>query len=157
MREKQIWSLGWEDSLEKEMATHSSIQAWRIPWTEEPDRLYSPRGHKESDKTEWLSLSLFIQSYQLGHHLSPQTERSSALPPVLLNYFFALKEIIHNNKSKFRKIIFTSCFPSTHGYYFILFFTNVNLHSLFPRVGGGKLSLSLLKCSKGKFLSDFKC
>ena len=32
-------SLGWEDPLEKDMATHSSIQAWRIPWTEEPGRL----------------------------------------------------------------------------------------------------------------------
>ena len=38
--------------LEKEMATHSSILAWRIPWTEEPGGLYSPRGRKESDKTE---------------------------------------------------------------------------------------------------------
>ena len=35
MQETQIQSLGWEDSLEKEMATHSSIPAWRIPWTEE--------------------------------------------------------------------------------------------------------------------------
>ena len=34
-----IWSLGQEDSLEKEMATHSSVLAWRIPWTEEPDGL----------------------------------------------------------------------------------------------------------------------
>ena len=33
--------LGWEDTLEKEMATHSSILAWRIPWTEEPGRLHS--------------------------------------------------------------------------------------------------------------------
>ena len=33
--------LSWEDPLEKEMATHSSILAWRIPWTEEPDRLQS--------------------------------------------------------------------------------------------------------------------
>ena len=32
-------SLGWEDPLEKDMATHSSIQAWRSPWTEDPDRL----------------------------------------------------------------------------------------------------------------------
>ena len=31
-----VWSLGWEDPLEKEMATHSNILAWRIPWTEEP-------------------------------------------------------------------------------------------------------------------------
>ena len=37
----QVWSLGWEDPLEKEMATHSSILAWRIPWTEEPDQLQS--------------------------------------------------------------------------------------------------------------------
>ena len=34
--ETQIWNLGWDDSLEKEMATHSSILTWRIPWTEEP-------------------------------------------------------------------------------------------------------------------------
>ena len=37
MQETQIWSLGWEDSLEGEMATHSSILAWEIPWTEEPN------------------------------------------------------------------------------------------------------------------------
>ena len=36
-----IRSLGWEDPLEKGMATHSSILAWRIPWTEEPGRLQS--------------------------------------------------------------------------------------------------------------------
>ena len=39
MRETQVQSLGREDPLEKEMATHSSIVAWRIPWMEEPDRL----------------------------------------------------------------------------------------------------------------------
>ena len=37
MRETWAQSLGWEDSLEKDMATHSSILAWRIPWAEEPD------------------------------------------------------------------------------------------------------------------------
>ena len=37
----QIRSLGWKDPLEKEVATHSSILAWRIPWTEEPGRLQS--------------------------------------------------------------------------------------------------------------------
>ena len=39
----EIWaqSLGWEDLLEKEMATHSSILAWKIPWAEEPGRLQS--------------------------------------------------------------------------------------------------------------------
>ena len=39
MRETWVRSLGWEDPLEKEMATHSSILAWRIPWTEEPGGL----------------------------------------------------------------------------------------------------------------------
>ena len=39
MQEPWVQSLGWEDLLEKEMATHSSILAWKIPWTEEPGRL----------------------------------------------------------------------------------------------------------------------
>ena len=53
MQETWIPSLGWEDPLEKEMATHPSILAWRIPWTEEPGRLPSSWGHKESkDMTE---------------------------------------------------------------------------------------------------------
>ena len=39
MQETRIQSLGWEDPLEKEMATHSSNLAWKIPWTEEPGRL----------------------------------------------------------------------------------------------------------------------
>ena len=39
MQETQVQSLGWEDCLEKEMATHASILAWKIPWTEEPGRL----------------------------------------------------------------------------------------------------------------------
>ena len=39
MQETWIWSLSWEDPLEKEMATHSVIPAWRIPWTEEPGGL----------------------------------------------------------------------------------------------------------------------
>ena len=55
MQETQVQSLGREDPLEKEMATHSSILAWRIPWTEEPGGLHSPWGHKEPDKTERLS------------------------------------------------------------------------------------------------------
>ena len=41
MRETWVQSQGWEDLLEKEMATHSSIPAWRIPWMEDPDRLQS--------------------------------------------------------------------------------------------------------------------
>ena len=46
-----VQSLGWEDLLEKEMATHSSILAWTIPWKEELVG-YSPWGRKESDMAE---------------------------------------------------------------------------------------------------------
>ena len=41
VQETWVRSLGWEDPLEKEMATHSSTLAWKIPWTEEPSRLQS--------------------------------------------------------------------------------------------------------------------
>ena len=50
-RHKRHKSLDWEDPLEKEMATYSSILAWRIPWTEEPGRLW-PIGSKEWDTIE---------------------------------------------------------------------------------------------------------
>ena len=51
MQETQVRSLGWEDLLEKEMATHSSILAWRIPWAEKLGGLQS-MGRIESDMTE---------------------------------------------------------------------------------------------------------
>ena len=50
MQEMEVRSLGQEDPLEKGMATHSSIPAWRIPWTEEPGGLES-MGSQEPDKT----------------------------------------------------------------------------------------------------------
>ena len=52
MQETQVHSLGWEDPLEKGMAIHSSILAWRIRWTEEPWKATVHRGCKESDATE---------------------------------------------------------------------------------------------------------
>ena len=58
MRETWVQSLGWKD-LEKEMATHCSILAWKIPWTEESGRLHSLWGRKESDATS-LSLSSIL-------------------------------------------------------------------------------------------------
>ena len=51
-QEMWVWSLGQEDPLEEEIATHSNILAWEISWTEEPGGLQS-MGHKESDMTEW--------------------------------------------------------------------------------------------------------
>ena len=46
IQETWVWFLGWEDPLEKVMATHSSILTWRIPWTEEPDRLQSMKSQR---------------------------------------------------------------------------------------------------------------
>ena len=46
-QEMQFWSLSWGDHLEEELATHSSILAWKIPWTEEPDGLQS-KGHSRT-------------------------------------------------------------------------------------------------------------
>ena len=46
-----IWSLGWEDPLEKEVATHSSILAWEIPWIEEPGRLQSMGPQRDGHTT----------------------------------------------------------------------------------------------------------
>ena len=54
VQETWVQSLGWEDPLEKGMATRSSILAWRIPWTEEPGGL-EPMVSKESDMTEELT------------------------------------------------------------------------------------------------------
>ena len=66
MQETQVWPLAWEDLLEKGMAMHSSILAWRIPWTKEPGGLH-PWGRKESDKIEQLTLSLL--GYVITHIL----------------------------------------------------------------------------------------
>ena len=51
MQATQVQSLGWEDPLEKEMATHSGILAWEIPWTEEPGRWATVHGVAELDTT----------------------------------------------------------------------------------------------------------
>ena len=58
VQETRVQSLGWEDPLEKQMATHSSILAWKISWTEG----CSPWGRKESGTTERLTLTLTIST-----------------------------------------------------------------------------------------------
>ena len=70
MQETWVWSPSREDSLEKDMAStlaHSSILAWRIPWTEEPGRLYSPWGPKSwtrlSDQTTTATMLLRSSFY----------------------------------------------------------------------------------------------
>ena len=67
MQETQVRSLGQEDPLEKEMATHSSVLAWEIPWTEEPGGLQST-GSQESDTTERLNHHQLYQCLK-SHYL----------------------------------------------------------------------------------------
>ena len=75
MQETWVQFRGQEDPLEKGMATHSSIVAWRIPWTEEPCGLHGPQGHKESDMTEQLHFLSFLSPcpISLFLHLAPLT------------------------------------------------------------------------------------
>ena len=67
MQGRQVWSQVWQDTLEEQMATHSSIIAWKIPWTEEPGSLHSVGsqrvGHdlaaeQEHERETWLQLEV---------------------------------------------------------------------------------------------------
>ena len=66
MQETWVQSLGWEDPLEKGMATHSSVPAWRIPWTEEPGRLQS------------------VGLQRVGHSLATEQQESMFISQVLV-------------------------------------------------------------------------
>ena len=87
MRETWVWSLGQEDPLEKEKATHSSILAWEIPWTEEPGQLQS-MGHKQSATTEGLHFhfQLVSQLYHKSHKFIDSLEIESLFILYLLKY-----------------------------------------------------------------------
>ena len=59
MRKTWVQSLGWEDPLEKETATHSSTLAWKIPWTEEPGRLHGVT----KSQTQLSDFTVTLQRY----------------------------------------------------------------------------------------------
>ena len=63
MEETGVHSPGWEDPLEEGMATHSSILAWRIPWTREPGGC-GPWGHTESDRIEGVNTRMHADGGQ---------------------------------------------------------------------------------------------
>ena len=81
IQETQVQSLGWKDPLEKERATHFSILAWRIPWTEAPGRLQS-MGLQKSDTTERLA---HTQSQYMTP--LPKSPKSFIFHFILLDYF----------------------------------------------------------------------
>ena len=63
MQETWVQSLDWEDPLEKGIASHSSVLAWRIPWTEEPGGLQSTGSKREVHDCAILRISLCIQKF----------------------------------------------------------------------------------------------
>ena len=86
MKETWVRSLDWEDPLEKEMATQSSILAWKIPWTEESGRLQSV-GHKESDTTE--RPLFFIFYITVPWSCSASLKKMSAVPKIAVRLILA--------------------------------------------------------------------
>ena len=63
IQEIQVQSLGWADLLEKGMATHSSILAWRIPWTEEPARLQSMESQSQTRLSKYYTITAQTQIF----------------------------------------------------------------------------------------------
>ena len=90
MQETQVWSLGQEDPLEKGMATHSSILAWRIPWTEESGGLQSMGASK--DMTEWLTLSFTFQGEDLLKYIIFNIQNILASKQLKFTYTFYLND-----------------------------------------------------------------
>ena len=115
MWETWVQFLGWEDPLEKEMATHSSILAWRIPWTEELGGL-QPTGRKELDMTERLHFHFLsysdpttLASLHFLRYRSPASGSLHKLLPFLRMYLFPAHSDIRfqfKNNPKYVYIIY---------------------------------------------------
>ena len=92
MQDTQVWSLGQEDPLEKGMATHSSILAWRIPWTEEPGGLQSMESKRVGhDWTTILSFFKEVTNWQLFLEFSQKIRFSSVNSITIFVFQFAFQ------------------------------------------------------------------
>ena len=93
MRETRVRSLGWEDPLEKEMATHPSTLAWKIPWTEEPGRLQSVGSQSRTRLSnftftfQWIFRADFLYGW-LVWSCSPRDSQGSSPTPQFKSYQF---------------------------------------------------------------------
>ena len=106
--ETWVWSLGWEDLLEKEMATHSSIPAWRIPGMEEPGRLQSMGSQRAGHN--WTTSLHFTSSACLT------TDNT----PIVNSFINSAIELLLSFTNTFwfsfgKKCLFKTSFPSTNG------------------------------------------
>ena len=79
MKEKRVWSLGHEDPLEKGMATHSNILAWRIPWTEEPGGALVHMVTNSWMQLKWLNTHTHIHTHTIIISLSISSFRSTSI------------------------------------------------------------------------------
>ena len=108
MQETWVPFLGWEDPLEEGMATYSSILAWKIPWTEDPDCLQS-MGCKKSDIIEATENAHtgteFSNNLCLGHYYRNDQLSINSCQPIFTVVFFLLPNIWFK---KFGKLISTS-------------------------------------------------
>ena len=77
MEEMQVWSLGQEEPLEKEMETHSIILAWHIPWTGEPHGLHTVHGVSKSQTSMSTHTSSYITTVQFLHLIPAVSTRLS--------------------------------------------------------------------------------
>ena len=83
MYETWVWSLDLEYTLGKRMATHSSILAWKISWTEKSGGSHVSWGHKESDSTEWLTLNTRIRGILVSQALKQEFSSVAQSCPTL--------------------------------------------------------------------------
>ena len=118
MQEKWIWSLGWEDPLEKEMATHSSILAWEVPWTEELCGLQSVGSQRV--RRGWSDLAWM---HAVSLMLSERIWRARGMDISFLKFRFSIK-------------IFDFC------YWQQTLSVNFPWHSFFVKMSAQYLSLS---------------
>ena len=79
----EVQSLDWEDPQEEEMATGTTVLAWRIPWTEEPGRLQS-MGLKELDMTEWVCVRAHTRTHTHTHRVTLQYQNKTFLNTLLI-------------------------------------------------------------------------
>ena len=126
----RVQSLGWEDPLEKEMATHSSIVAWRISWTEESGRLQSMRSQNQTRLSDFIFFISFLsmcyivsQSVQLLSHVW------LFVTPWIIARLTSLS--ITNSRSSPKLMSIESVMPSNH---LILCHPLLLLPSIFPSI-----------------------
>ena len=122
IQETWVWSLGWEDPLEEGMATHSSILAWRIPWTEEPGGLQSIGSQRL--RHDWVTSTTYRVNLRLSSHLFQKSIfilkkkihtlykcNADVIPnKINTNSMIFINYPVHNQISWFLKVSFYSWF-----------------------------------------------